>query len=76
MHGLAIYWKERVPFAGTSAISTPLEIALGTKTTRVFLPADREASLLFLPRLVSLLLGSIVQPENIYSCILKVTGQV
>ena len=29
-----------------------------------------------LPKLVSLLSGSTVQPENTYSCILKVTGQV
>ena len=48
----------------------------GTKTTTVFLPADGEASLLLLPSLVSLLLGSTVQPENTYSSILKATGQV
>ena len=48
----------------------------GTKTTRVFLAADREASWSLLPSLVSLLSGSTLQPENIYSCILKVTGQV
>ena len=39
----------------------------GTKTTPVFLTADGETSLLS---------GSTVQPENTYSCILKVTGQV
>ena len=48
----------------------------GTKTTPVFLPADGEASWLLLPSLVSLLSDSTVQPENTYSCILKVTGQV
>ena len=47
-----------------------------TKTTSVFLPADGEASWLLLPSLVSLLSGNTVQPENTYSCILKVTGQV
>ena len=69
---------------GTSEISTPPEIAVGkhfhvqqgTKTTLVFLPADGEASWSLLPNLVSLLSGSTVQPENTYSCILKVTGQV
>ena len=48
----------------------------GTKTTLVFLPADREASWLLLPSSVSLLSGGTVQPENTYSHILKVTGQV
>ena len=48
----------------------------GTKTTPVFLPADGEASWLLLPSLVSLLSGGTVQPENTYSCILKVTDQV
>ena len=48
----------------------------GTKTTSVFLPSDGEASWLLLPDLVSLLSGSTMQPENTYSCILKVTGQV
>ena len=48
----------------------------GTKTTPVILPADREASWLLLPSPVSLLSGSTVQPENIYSPILKVTGQI
>ena len=48
----------------------------GTKTTPVFLPADGEASSSLLPSLVSLLSGGRVQPENTYSCILKVTGQV
>ena len=48
----------------------------GTKTTAVFLPADGEASWLLLPNSVSLLSGGTVQPENTYSCILKVTGQV
>ena len=48
----------------------------GTKTTPVFLPADGEASWSLLPGLVSLLSGSTVQPENTYSSILKVTGQM
>ena len=45
----------------------------GTKTTPVFLPADGEASWSLLPSSVSLLSGGTVQPENTYSCILKVT---
>ena len=48
----------------------------GTKTTPVFLPADGEASWSLLPSLVSLLSCSTAQPENTYSYILKVTGQV
>ena len=47
-----------------------------TKTAPVFLLADGEASWLLLLSLVSLLSGSTVQPENTYSNILKVTGQV
>ena len=48
----------------------------GTKTTSVFLSADGGGSWLLLPSLVSLLSGSKMQPENTYSCILKVTAQV
>ena len=48
----------------------------GIKTTLVFLPADGEASWSLLPSSVSLLSDSTVQPENTYSCILQVTGQV
>ena len=48
----------------------------GTKTTPAFLPADGEAYWSLLPSLVSLLLGSTLQPENTYSRIVKVTGQV
>ena len=48
----------------------------GTKTTPVFFPADGEASWSLLTSLVSLLSGGTVQPENTYSRILKVTGQV
>ena len=48
----------------------------GTKTIPVFLHADGEASWSLLPSLVSLLSGGTVQPENIYSRILKVKGQV
>ena len=47
-----------------------------TKTTLVFLPADGEASWLLLPSSVSLLSGGTGQPENTYSYILKVKGQV
>ena len=47
-----------------------------TKTMAVFLPADGEAFWLLLSSSVSLLLGGTVQPENTYSRILKVTGQV
>ena len=48
----------------------------GTKTTPVFLPADREVSCSLLPSLVALLSGGTVQPENTYSIPLKVTDQV
>ena len=48
----------------------------GTKTTPMFIPADREASWSLLPSSVSLLSGGTVQLENTYSRILKVTGQV
>ena len=47
----------------------------GTKTTPIFLPADGEASWSLLPSWVSSLSGVTVQAENIYSRILKVTGQ-
>ena len=47
----------------------------GTKIT-VFLPVDGEASWSLLLCSVSLQSGSTVQPENTYSHILKVTGQV
>ena len=81
------YWElicHNKSHPGTSEISTPLEIAIGThfharhgtKTNLVFSPADGEASWLLLPSSVSLLSGGTVQPENTYSCILKVTGQV
>ena len=48
----------------------------GTKTTQVFLTADREASWSLLQSSVSLVSGGTVQPENTYSSILKVTGKV
>ena len=48
----------------------------GTKTIPVFLPADGEASWSLLLSLVSLLSGGTMQPENTYSCILRLTGQV
>ena len=47
-----------------------------TKTTPVFLTADGEAYWSLRPSSVSLLSGNTVQPENTYSCILKVTGQI
>ena len=67
-----------------SEISTTPEIAVGThfharrgtKTTPVFLPADRESSWSLLPSSVSLLSSGTVEPENTHYCILKVTGQV
>ena len=70
---------------GTSEICTPLEMVVGThfhvqhgtKALPVILLADgEEASWFLLPSLVSLVSGSTVQPENTYSCIFKVTGQV
>ena len=39
-------------------------------------PANGEAFWLLFASLISLLSGSTVQPENTYSCIFKVTGQV
>ena len=48
----------------------------GTKTTLVFLPGDGEASWSLFTSSVSLLSGDTVQPENTYSGILQVTGQV
>ena len=47
-----------------------------TLPSSVFLCVDGEASWLLLPSLVSLPSGGTVQPENTYSCILKVTVQV
>ena len=57
-------------------VGTHFHACHGTKTIPLFLPADGEASWLLLPSLVSLLSGSTVQPENTYSYILNVTGQV
>ena len=48
----------------------------GTKTTPVFLCVDEEASWSLLPSLVSLRSGGTAQPENAYSRILKMAGQV
>ena len=47
-----------------------------TKTSPVFLNADREASWSLLQSSVYLLSGGTVEPENEYSHILKVTGEV
>ena len=68
----------------TSETSTLLGIAVethfharhGNKTTTVHLHAYGEGSWLLLLKLVSLLSSSTVQPENTYSYILQVTGQV
>ena len=65
-------------------LSTPPKIAVGThfhvqhstKTTLVFLPPDGKASYSLLPNSASFLSGATVPPENTYSCILKITGQV
>ena len=57
-------------------VGTQFHVQHGTKTTPVCLPNDGEAFWLVLPSSVSLLAGSTVQPENTYSCILKMTGQV
>ena len=48
----------------------------GTKSTPVFLPTDGEASWLLLSGAVSSLSGGTAQPENTYSHIFKVKGQV
>ena len=48
----------------------------GTKTTPVILPFDGKAFWLPLPSLVFLVLRGTVQPENTYSCTVKVTGEV
>ena len=61
---------------GRDTIQTHFHVQHDTKTTIKVLPAEREASWWLLPSLVSLLLGGKVQPENSYSCILRVTGQV
>ena len=47
-----------------------------TKTTPVFLTADAEASWSLLPSSVSLISGGTVEPENTYSHILRLAGQV
>ena len=60
---------------GTSC-STHFHAQHGTKTTPVFLSANGEASWSLIASSVSLLSYSTVQPENTYSCILKMTGQV
>ena len=47
-----------------------------TKTTLVVLAADGEASWSLISSSVFLLSGDTAQPENTYSSILKVTGEV
>ena len=69
---------------GISTISTPLEITIGThfhvrhetKTILIFLAACGKGFWPLLPRSIYLLSGGKVQPENTYSCILKVQKQV
>ena len=51
------------------AVETHFHAQHGTKTIAVFLPADGGL-------LVTTSKFDIVQPENTYSCILKVTGEV
>ena len=53
-----------------------LYVQRGTKTIQGFLPPDGEVSWSLLPSSVSLPSGGTVQPQNTYSCILKVTDQV
>ena len=65
-----IWHKQHHP--GTSEIFAPLEIAIGTKfhayychkITPVLLPVNEKAFWPLLPRLISLLSGSTMQPEN------------
>ena len=59
-----------------SSCSDTLLALHDNKTTRVFMPADGEASWLLLLNLVSLPSDGTVQPENTYSCILIGAGQV
>ena len=68
---------------GTSEISTPLKIATeihfhASHALKLphYLSLLTEKPLGLLLSLVSLLSGGTMQPENIYSCILMVTGQV
>ena len=49
---------------------------VGTKTVSLLLPADGETFWSLLPTSVSLLSGGTVKPENPYSRILRVIGQV
>ena len=58
------------------AVRIHFHVCHSTKTIPVFLPADGETSWSLLPSSVSLQSGGKLQPENMYSCILKVTGQV
>ena len=58
------------------AAGTHFHAQHGTLTTLVFIPADAEASWSLFPSSVSLIPGGTVQPENTYSRILKVIGQV
>ena len=58
-------------------MSIPLEIAVGMHFhAQIWHWWHKDASWSLLPSSVSLLSGGTVQPENTYSCILKVIGQV
>ena len=74
-------WNQKIYPFGTNERSGFYELwqqykKLNHGDETVFLPADGEASWLLLPSSVFLLSGSTVQPENSYSHILRVTGQV
>ena len=58
------------------AVGTHFQPRCGTKTSLVFLTADGEAPWPLLPASIFLLAGSTMHPENTYSYILKVKGQV
>ena len=79
LHWVLIFCNKWHP--GTSGISTPLKIAVGThfhaqngtETIPVLLNADKKS---LRPRSLSLLSGNKVQPENTYSYFVMVTGLV
>ena len=57
------------------AVGIHFHVQHDSETIPVFLPADGEASWSLLSSMVFLLWGGTVEPENTYSCFLKVTGQ-
>ena len=58
------------------AVETYFHVRRGTKITSVLLLADEEDFCTLLPNLVSLLSNGKGEPENTYSCIPNLTGQV